>query len=406
MLKKVKAEKLKPGMFVHDFNCGWLNHPFLRNRVLLQSDADIEKVLAQRIHDVYIDTDRGLDADDAPTEEFVDEVIQTEIAKLAPEKPRPRASAPLAEEIENAKLLLEDSKQQTRVLMDAVRMGMKLDLPQVGIVVEKITESVLRNKDALVSLARIKNKDEYTYLHSISVAALCISFGHHLNLDASQIKALGVGGLLHDIGKVKIPLEVLNNPGALTDAEFEVMKTHVAHGDCILRETDGIDESSICVTRHHHERLDGTGYPDGLKGDQISQFGQLSAIVDIYDALSSERCYKDAIAPTDALRKLMEWSESYVNRGMVEQFIMHMGIYPIGTVVRLRSGFIGVVIEQGEKSLIDPVVRAVYDTKRDKLVIPFEINLSSRPAGLRLDEIIGCEAPDSWNIQPEKYLAG
>jgi hypothetical protein len=159
------------------------------------------------------------------------------------------------------------------------------------------------------------------------------------------------------------------------------------------------------VIRHHHERLDGTGYPDGLKGDQISQFGQLSAIVDIYDALSSERCYKGAMAPTDALRKLMEWSEGYVNRGLVEQFIMHMGIYPIGTVVRLRSGFIGVVIEQGEKSLIDPVVRAVYDTKRDKLVVPFEINLSSRPAGLRLDEIIACEAPDSWNIRPETYLA-
>jgi putative nucleotidyltransferase with HDIG domain len=405
MIKKVKAEKLKPGMFVHDFNCGWLSHPFLRNHVLLQSDADIEKILAQRIRDVYIDTDQGIDADDAPTEEFVDEVIQTEITRLVPKKPRPRDSVPLAEEIENANLLLEDSKQQTRVLMDAVRMGMKLDLPQVGIVVEKITESVLRNKDALVSLARIKSKDEYTDLHSISVAALCISFGHHLNLDADQIKALGIGGLLHDIGKVKIPLEVLNSPGMLTDAQFEVMKTHVTHGDCILRESGDIDESSICVTRHHHERLDGTGYPDGLKGDQISQFGQLSAIVDIYDALSSERCYKDAMAPTDALRKLMEWSESYVNRGMVEQFIMHMGIYPIGTVVRLRSGFIGVVIEQGEKSLIDPVVRAVYDTKRDKLVIPFEINLSSRPAGLRLDEIIGCEAPDYWNIQPAKYLA-
>jgi putative nucleotidyltransferase with HDIG domain len=404
MIKKVKAEKLKPGMFVNDFNCGWLSHPFLRNRVLLRSDADIEKILAQRIRDVYIDTDQGIDADDAPTRQFVDEVIQTDIASLAPEKPHRPDPVPLAEEIEKAKSLLDDSKQQARVLMDAVRMGMKLDLPEVGIVVEKITDSVLRNKNALVSLARIKNKDEYTYLHSISVAALCISFGRHLNLDPGQIKALGIGGLLHDIGKVKIPLEVLNNPGALTEAQFEVMKTHVAHGDRILRET-GIHESSICVTRHHHERLDGTGYPDGLKGDQISQFGQLSAIVDIYDALSSERCYKGAMAPTDALRKLMEWSEGYVNRGLVEQFIMHMGIYPIGTVVRLRSGFIGVVIEQGEKSLIDPVVRAVYDTKRDKLVVPFEINLSSRPAGLRLDEIIACEAPDSWNIRPETYLA-
>ena len=404
MIKKIKTEQLKPGMFVHDFNCGWLNHPFLRNRVLLRSDADVEKVIEHRIRDVYIDTDHGLDADDAPTEQFVDEVIQAEINKLDPEKPQTRGSAPLAEEIDNAKILLHESKQQTQVMMDAVRMGMKLDLPQVEIVVEKMTDSIMRNKDALVSLARIKNRDEYTYLHSLSVAALCISFGQHLDLEPGQIKALGVGGLLHDIGKVKMPLEVLNKPGPLTQGEFEIMKTHVAHGDCMLRDTAGISESSICVTRHHHERLDGTGYPEGLTGDQISKFGQIAAIVDIYDALSSERCYKDAMAPTDALRKLMEWSASYLNRSLVEQFIAHMGIYPVGTVVRLRSGFIGVVVDQGERSLLDPVVRAVYDTRREKLVTSFEINLSSRPAGQRLDEIVGCEAPDSRNIQPEKYF--
>jgi HD-GYP domain-containing protein (c-di-GMP phosphodiesterase class II) len=288
--------------------------------------------------------------------------------------------------------------------MDAVRLGMKLDLPQVEVVVEKMTESVLRNKDALVSLARIKNKDEYTYLHSLSVSALCISFGHYMDMEPKEIKALGVGGLLHDIGKVSVPLTLLNKPGALTEAEFEIMKTHVAHGDRILRDTHGIDEFSICVCQHHHERLDGTGYPHGLRGNEISKFGQIAAIVDIYDALSSERCYKYALAPTAALRKLFEWSSFYLNRNLVEQFVLHMGIYPVGTLVRLRSGFIGVVVEQSERSLLDPVVRAVYDTKRAKPVIPFEINLSSRPAGRQLDEIVGCEAPESWRFQPESYL--
>ncbi|MGH7928119.1 MAG: HD-GYP domain-containing protein, partial [Candidatus Binatia bacterium] len=303
-----------------------------------------------------------------------------------------------------AKTILDESKRQTQVMMDTVRLGMKLDLPQVEVVVEKMTESVLRNKDALVSLSRIKNKDEYTYLHSLSVAALCISFGHYLDMEPRLIRALGIGGLLHDIGKVSVPIALLNKPDALTEAEFEIMKTHVAHGTRILQDATGIDECSICVCRHHHERLDGTGYPDGLKGEQISKFGQIAAIVDIYDALSSERCYKHAMAPTLALRKLFEWSSYYLNRSLVEQFVLHMGIYPIGTVVRLRSGFIGVVVEQGERSLLDPVVRAVYDTKRAKPVIPFEINLSSRPAGQQLDAIVGCEAPESWNIQTENYL--
>jgi putative nucleotidyltransferase with HDIG domain len=404
MIKKVKTEQLKPGMFVHDFNCGWLNHPFLRNRILLKCDAEIEKILEHQIKDVYIDTDQGLDADDAPTKQFVNELIQNELNKLEPHN-APRGSVPLPEEIENAKHLLDESKRKTQILMDAVRLGMKLDLPQVEVVVDKMTESVLRNKHALVSLSRIKNKDEYTYIHSLSVAALCISFANHLGMDATQIKALGVGGLLHDIGKVNVPIELLNKPGTLSEAEFEVMKAHVAHGERILGDTHGIDEFSICVCTHHHERLDGTGYPKGLKTGEISEFGQIGAIVDIYDALSSERSYKHALPPTDALKKLFEWSGGYLNRGLVEQFVLHMGIYPIGTVVRLRSGFIGVVVEQGERSLLDPVVRAVYDTKRNKLVIPFEINLSSRPAGQQLDEIVGCEAPEAWNLHPEKYLA-
>jgi putative nucleotidyltransferase with HDIG domain len=263
---------------------------------------------------------------------------------------------------------------------------------------------VLRNEHALISLARIKRKDEYTYLHSLAVSALCISFGVHLGLTPEEIKALSIGGLLHDIGKVKMPLEVLNKPGPLTEREFEIMKTHVAHGACILQETSGIDESSMCVTRHHHERLDGTGYPCGLKGEQIDKLGRIGAIVDIYDAMTSERCYKGAIQPPAVIRKLYEWSHGYLDRGLVEQFIIHMGIYPVGALVRLRSGIIGVVVEQNEESLLAPIVRAVFDSKRSRPVTPFEIDLSRRPAGMRLDEIVGFEEPAEWNLNPETLV--
>jgi putative nucleotidyltransferase with HDIG domain len=405
MIKKIKTEQLKPGMFVHDFNCGWINHPFLRNRLLLKHDAEIEQIIEHQIREVYIDTEQGLDADEAPTEQFVEEVIHGELKALAPEPARKGQAASVAEEARNAKAILQESKRQTQILMDAVRVGAKLDLPHAELVVERMTESVLRNKDALVSLSRIKNKDEYTYLHSLSVAALCISFGHYLGLEPHVIKALGLGGLLHDIGKLRVPDALLNKPGPLTEAEWEVMRTHVTQGQRILEDCSGMEETSICVCQHHHERLDGTGYPAGLRGEQISKAGQIAAIVDIYDALCSERCYKHALPPTVALRKLFEWSNYYLDRSLVERFVLHMGIYPVGTVVRLRSGFIGVVIEQSAKNLLDPVVRAVYDTKRSKWVVPFEINLSSRPAGQQLDEIIGCEAGETWKLQPEKYFA-
>jgi len=404
MIKKIKVEQLKPGIFVHDFNCGWLHHPFLRNRVKITTDEEIEKILHHQIREVYIDTDKGLDVDDAPTKPEVDQEIQTEITKIdEPEMPD-RARVALREEIVTAKKLLDEVKKNTQLLMDDVKLGKQLDMRQAETIVEKITESVLNNSAALTSLARIKNKDEYTYLHCIAVSALCISFGEHLRLDDKKIKALGIGGLLHDIGKVRIPIEILNKPGPLSEKEFEIMKQHVMHGDCILRQTGNIEEDSICVTAHHHERLDGTGYPEGLKGDEISPFGQMAAIVDIYDALTSERCYKNPMAPTDALRKLFEWSDNYLNRDLVERFIAHLGIYPVGSVVRLQSGFIGVVVDHGEKGLLYPVVRALYDTRKEKVVSPFDIDLAKRGAEANADEIVSCEAPGKWNLRLERYL--
>jgi len=404
MIKKIKVEQLKPGIFVHDFNCGWLHHPFLRNRVKITTDEEVEKILHHQIREVYIDTDKGLDVDDAPTKPEVDQEIQTEITKIdEPEMPD-RARVALREEIVTAKKLLDEVKKNTQLLMDDVKLGKQLDMRQAETIVEKITESVLNNSAALTSLARIKSKDEYTYLHCIAVSALCISFGEHLRLDDRKIKALGIGGLLHDIGKVRIPIEILNKPGPLSEKEFEIMKQHVMHGDCILRQTGNIEEDSICVTAHHHERLDGTGYPEGLKGDEISPFGQMAAIVDIYDALTSERCYKNPMAPTDALRKLFEWSDNYLNRDLVERFIAHLGIYPVGSVVRLQSGFIGVVVDHGEKGLLYPVVRALYDTRKEKVVSPFDIDLAKRGAEANADEIVSCEAPEKWNLRLERYL--
>jgi putative nucleotidyltransferase with HDIG domain len=405
MIKKIKVEQLKPGIFVHDFNCGWLHHPFLRNRVKLTTDEEIDKIVKHQIRELYIDTAQGLDIDDAPTKPEVDLEIQTEINHLDASNLKDRARVSLREEIFSAKKLLSEVKKKTRLLMDEVKLGKQVDMQQVEIIVDKMTESVLNNNDALVSLARIKSKDEYTYLHSLAVSALCISFGEHLGLDDKKVKAIGIGGLLHDIGKVKIPAEILNKPGPLTEKEFEIMKEHVKHGDCILRQTTNIDEDSVCVTTHHHERLDGTGYPEGLRGSEISIFGQMAAIVDIYDALTSERCYKDAIPPTEALKKLFEWSDGYVNRDLVEKFIAHLGIYPIGTVVRLQSGFIAVVIDHGEQGLLHPLVRAVYDTRKGKLIPPCDIDLSKKRAAPDSDEIVSFESPEKWQLHPEKYLS-
>jgi putative nucleotidyltransferase with HDIG domain len=404
MIKKIRIDQVVPGVYVHDFNCGWLHHPFLVNRMKLNTDKDVEKILKYSIRELYIDTEKGLDIDAAPTKQQADSEIQTEVDQLSMPTANSEQPSRLSDEIARAKKLIAEAKQTTQRLMGDVRLGKQIEMHQVEKIVEQMTESVLNNKDALISLLRIKTADEYTYTHSLAVSALCISFARQLEFDANQIRQIGVGGLLHDIGKMKVPPEILNKPGPLTEKEFEIMKTHVREGDRILNESTNLDAACICVTAHHHERLDGTGYPEGLKGDQISLFGQVAAIVDIYDALSSERCYKVAMSPHVALRKVFEWSQGYLNRNLVEKFIAHVGIYPIGTLVRLKSGYIAVVIDHGEKGSLTPVVRAVCDAVQRLPIEPFVIDLGIQRQIGNEHDIVCCEAPEKWHVRPEQYF--
>jgi len=404
MIKKIKVEQLKPGVFVHDFNCGWLHHPFLADRTKLKTDKDIDKVVKYGIRELYIDTEKGLDVDDAPTQTETREKIQAEIAKLSGQPAKRGDRSLFKDEIARARQLIGEVKEATKKLMHDIRLGKRMDIQQVESLVARMSDSVLNDKDALVSLLRIKNVDEYTYLHSMAVSALCMSFTQGLGFDAAQVKQIGIGGLLHDIGKMRVPNEILNKPGPLTEKEFEIMKQHVKAGEAVLREYTSLDESCTCVTSHHHERLDGTGYPEGLKGDEISLSGQIAAIVDIYDALSSERCYKKAMFPTSALSKLFEWSRSYLNRDLVEKFIAHLGIYPIGTLVRLENHFVGVVVDHGEKDLLHPVVRAVVDARKAKPITPVDIDLARQFSAGQSYGIVACESPEKWKIRPEDYL--
>jgi len=405
MIKKIKVEQLKPGVFVHDFNCGWLHHPFLTDRTKLKTDKQIQKVVGYGIRDLYIDTDKGVDIDDAPTQREADHEIQSEFDQLNAPAMGPSDSSGFKAELIRAKQLIAEAKLTTQKLMQDVRLGKRMELNQVERTVDKMTDSILRNKDALVSLLRIKEVDEYTYVHSISVSALCISFAQGLDFEAAQIKQIGIGGLLHDIGKMKVPLDILNKPGPLSEKEFQIMKRHVKDGESTLQQYPNLDQSCTCVTSHHHERLDGTGYPEGLKGEQISLFGQIAAIVDIYDALSSERCYKNAMPPTEALKKLYEWSQSYLNRELVEKFVAHLGIYPIGSLVRLENSLLAVVVDHGAKNLLHPVVRAVYDVKKTLRLEPSDTVLGGQINAGNPYGIVGCESPEKWQIKPIDYLS-
>jgi putative nucleotidyltransferase with HDIG domain len=283
--------------------------------------------------------------------------------------------------------------------MEDVRFGKQVEAEKVERVVEGMVDSIFRNQDALMSLARIKQTDEYTFYHSMSVGVLMISFARHMGFDKQLIQEVGVGAMLHDIGKMKVPQDILNKEGRFTEDEYNRIKEHVAHGRNILERTPGISKISVSIAAEHHERIDGTGYPDKLQGDEISVFGQMTAIADVYDAMTSDRCYQCKTDPTAVLKKLYEWSKLHYSQDLVQRFIRCVGIYPIGTLVRLESGMLGVVIHHGEKNLLQPVVRVVFNVKREALIIPYDVDLTSNG-----DRITGYEAPAKWDLNPLAYV--
>jgi putative nucleotidyltransferase with HDIG domain len=405
MVKKIKVEQLKPGMFISDLDCGWLRHSFITNKIKINHEDVISKIIHQGICEVYIDTDKGLDVSDAPTAEEVNQEIQSELYKIVEQDKDHDHSVPVHEEIIKAKNLKKESIEIVQNLMGNVALNKPIKVSKVEHVVEKLVNSIFRNQDALMSLSRIRTADDYTYAHSISVCIYMVSFGKYLGYDSQLLKKIGIGALLHDIGKTKIPLAILNKKDNLSEQEYEIIKEHVEFGKNILEQSGSISETSIITAYQHHEREDGTGYPQGLSGDDITEYGKAISIIDVYDAISSNRSYKLRVEPTLALKKLFEWSTYHFNSELVQKFVRCVGIYPVGTLVLMESGWVGVVIKQGERSLLQPVVRLIYNKKTDNyLRVPYDVDLSEPSARHGKDRIVNYESPDTLDLQPEMYL--
>ncbi len=402
-IKKIPVTRLEPGMFIHDLNCGWMDHPFLTTRFKLESGRDLKKILDAGIREVYIDTELGPDVTDAPTDAEVERELEGELQQVAKEATAaPRAST--HEELARAQKVHSEANLIMHSIMNDVRLGRQVQVERMEPIVDKMTSSILRNSGAILSLSRIKSKDEYTFQHSVSVSALLIAFCRGLGLDEETFRQAGIGGMVHDVGKMQTPSRILNKPGKLTDEEFSVMRQHVVASCEILEVTPNISPTALAVAAQHHERYDGSGYPNRLQGEAISHIGQMAAIIDVYDAITSERVYHKAMTPTEALRKLFEWSRFHFNPELVQAFIKVVGIYPTGVLVRLESGRLAVVVEQRESNMLQPLVRVIFDTKYNNYLKPEDVDLSKPMGKGGADRIVGHELPEKWQIEPMKFL--
>ncbi|WP_298403911.1 HD-GYP domain-containing protein [Janthinobacterium sp.] len=405
MLKKVDSSQLKVGMYVHDLSCDWMTHPFVRNRFLLRSDDEIRKIVQAGIHDVVIDSGKGLDVQDAPTVAQARAETERELVQIAAAAPQVVTRVSLGMELARATQVRRQASSLVRTVMADVRLGKAVEIDRVQHTVQDITESILRNPGALVGLLRIKNKDDYTFLHSVSVCALLVAFCRSRGVDGATTHQAGLGGLLHDTGKALVPDSVLNKPGPLTPEEFALIKRHPRDGYDILCRSPELGAIPLDIALHHHERRDGSGYPDHLAGDAISELAQMAAIVDVYDALTSDRSYHKGVAAAEALRKIYEWSKFHFNPVFAQDFMRCVGIYPVGTMVMLESGRLAVVIEAHESNLLAPKVNVFFSTKSNAYIKPETVDLSRGFGFGGGDKIVGHESAAKWQVDPMRFLS-
>ena len=400
MLKKIKVQDIKPGMFLQEICGSWIDHPFWKKSFEISESKDIATMQTCGILEVWIDTDKGIDVgreNNSSSVETTQEDIEKKLLLAAKSDTTIIPKSQLKDELVHARKLHGKAREVVTSLFNEARMGKALQLEEVSLLVSEINLSITRNSEAFLSLSRIKNKDNYTYLHSVAVCGLMIALAKQLGLNQSLVKDLGMAGLLHDVGKMMMPEDILNKPGRLTDDEFDIIKSHPLRGWEILDQSPDVSAIALDVCRHHHERVDGMGYPDKLSGEELSLFARMGAVCDVYDAITSDRIYKVGWEPSEALRKMAEWQEGHFDNTVFHAFVKTIGIYPSGTLVKLKSSRLAVVIEQSEKNLLTPIVKVFFSTSSNAPLNPELIDLSQST-----DSIANAESAEKWGFDLKK----
>lgn len=391
--KLITIEQLIPGMYIDEIKCGLRERMRLgeTRNFIIESANEIALIAKQGIKHLYIDPEKGLDVYEGSEE---DELAQVENEAFR----EPRS---LEIELRDAKVILGKASNTLKDSINEIRSGGKITMEPVKSLLEEIYNSVNENKDAIVTVCRKKKMDGYVLEHSVSHCALMMAIGQTMGMAKDELLVLGLGGLFHDIGKIRIPEGILKKPGKLSPEELDIVKKHPLWGGEIMIASGNFPEKAISIAMEHHERYDGTGYPYQLAGNDISVIGQMAAIADVYDASISIRPYGTAGDPCQVIKNLFQGAGKLFHMDMVQQFIKTIGIYPVGTLARLESGKLGIVIKQN-KNLTQPVVRVVYDLKNNSYMPPKDIDLSH--AGDREDKVVEAESPEKWKIYPGRFM--
>ena len=374
---KINVAHLKTGMYVSNLDRPWIDTPFLLEGFLIQTEEDLS-TLNQYCAYVYIDTDLGIGApqydEETPrlkTNPYLERFLQDNKKKVQYENTKSTK-----EELPTAQIALTNASNQVAHIMDDVKEGKNLNIEAIRGVVEPILDSIIRNSEAYMWLSMMQKKSAYTYSHSVDNCALAIAFGRFMGLPKKDLRTLAIGLLMMDMGNVRVPEGILNKKGKLTEAEYRIVKKHVKQGVELLKTTEGMNEDIVNIALTHHERFDGSGYPAALQGTQIPVYGRMAAIIDCYDAMTSNRPFSTAKSPYAALQNIYNWRGSAFQPELVEQFLQCIGVYPTGSLVEMTNGAVAIVLEQNLTQRMRPKIILILDEEKTRLVEYQIIDLS------------------------------
>lgn len=418
--RKVEVNKLQRGMYVSGLDRPWRETPFVFQGFEISDDAQLAE-LRKHCRYVYIDDAGNNGASTLAVPPAPARVPQMQIAE-AKRKPNlsivtevPTSTPPrrvrannrtyVEQEADIIRETYDEAVELVHTVLEDAHLGKSIDTGRAKKVVASMAKSVLRNSDALVCYAQLRKRDDYTALHCLRVCILALAFGSHLGLEEEELNLLGIGALLHDVGKMRVPDAILNKRGKLNEREFEIMKSHVPMGVDILERTRTVPAQAIAFVREHHERFAGHGYVNGLRSSQISEFGLIAAIVDVYDAITSDRPHQSGISSLEALKRMYEWRGRDFHPRFMEQFIQCIGIFPIGSVVVLNTDEVGVVRTLNREQRLKPEVVLVMKPDKTRYPISRAVDLAreSAPTG-KPYEISRVVPPSMFDIQPVNYL--
>jgi len=394
-LQKIPLAKLIPGMYVLSVYKGKKDLP-IKSEGYIPNTSTIEQLKKIGVKELLVDPAKQKKSE--KIDKVLPDISSTPLRKKADNKAK---TVPLNVEMKKASKLYSNAKNLQNKILTDISTDKVIDVDEVKQSTDAIVDSIFRNQDALSCMSRIRMKDEYLVEHSLNVSILMTIFAKHLKLEKNIIEQLALGAFLHDVGKILVPSKILNKPGKLTAEEYEIMKNHVTLGMQVLTELPGISPIVKSIVGEHHERLDGNGYPSKLANEQISEFGRMIAIVDSYDAMTAERVYKAGMHPIKAFKILVKDTTNGYDEELVDKFIQCLGVYPVGTLVKLNSGKLGIISQLNKSKPLHPFVKVFYNTRLNQAIAIEEINLSESKYK---DQIDCCIKPDEFKLDLPRFF--